>query len=198
VEGAGVNVLVVCEFSGEVRRAFEQRGHAAWSCDLLPAEDWNMDRHWWGDCRDMSDRFLRRFDLAICHPPCTYLASSGARWWPGRQSEQADALEFVLWLSALPIPRIAIENPIGKLSVAWRKPDQIIQPWMFGHPETKATCLWLKGLPQLEPTEIVSGREARVHREPPGEDRWKRRSRTLPGIARAMAGQWGAQRRRAA
>jgi hypothetical protein len=186
-----VKVLVVCEFSGEVRRAFRQRGHTAWSCDLLPPEDWDVSWHWWGDCRDMPDHFLRRFQLAICHPPCTYLARSGARWWAERKPEQAEAIDFVRWLADLPIKRIAIENPIGVLSTAWRKPDQIIQPWQFGHPETKATCLWLKGLPNLEPTQVVSGREARVHREPPGADRWKRRSRTLPGIAQAMASQWG-------
>lgn len=150
-----------------------------------------MERHWWGNCRDMPERFLRRFDLAICHPPCTYLARSGARWWAQRRDEQRAAVDLVLWLAALPIPRIAIENPIGVLSSVWRKPDQIVQPWWFGHPETKATCLWLHNLPPLLPTDAVSGREQRVHREQPGADRWKRRSRTLPGLARAMAEQWG-------
>lgn len=185
-----MRVLVVCEFSGEVRRAFEALGHDARSCDLLPPEDSNSLDHWIGDVRTVPTRVLRRFHLAICHPPCTYLAVSGARWWAGRQSEQAEAIAFVRWLADLPIPRIAIENPIGALSTAWRKPDQIVQPWMFGHPETKATCLWLKGLPPLEPTQIVEGREARVHREPQSKDRWKRRSRTLPGFAAAMAAQW--------
>jgi hypothetical protein len=186
-----MRVLVVCEFSGIVREAFKARGHDAWSCDLLPSEDRRMNRHWWGDWRDMREDFLRRFQLAICRPPCTYLAISGARWWAGRQKEQQEAIQFVKRLADMPIPRIAIENPIGALSKAWRKPDQIIQPWQFGHPETKATCLWLKGLPKLEPTNIVAGREPRVHWEPPGPERWKRRSRTMQGIAEAMAEQWG-------
>jgi len=131
------------------------------------------------------------WDLMIAHPPCTYLASSGARWWAGRQQEQAEAIEFVRLLMAAPIECIAIENPIGKLSKAIRKPDQIIQPWQFGHGETKATCLWLKNLIPLKPTDIVDGRADRIHRVPPGPDRWKERSRTYPGIAAAMADQWG-------
>lgn len=190
-----MRVLVVCEFSGVVRRAFAQQGHEAWSCDLLPADDagdYNHPYHWWGPVEDMPQHFIRRFDLAICHPPCTYLARSGARWWSQRQPEQKSAIEFVMRLAALQVPRVAIENPVGVLSRVWRKPDQIIQPWMFGHPETKATCLWLKGLPLLEPTNVVEGREPRCHWEPPGEDRWKRRSKTLEGVAEAMAKQWGA------
>jgi hypothetical protein len=127
----------------------------------------------------------------IAHPPCTYLAVSGARWWSTRQVEQAEALDFVRLLLDARIARIALENPIGKIATAIRPSDQIIQPWQFGHGETKATCLWLKNLPLLQPTCVVEGREARVHRESPGPDRWKRRARTLPGIAKAMAEQWG-------
>jgi site-specific DNA-cytosine methylase len=132
-----------------------------------------------------------RWDLMIAHPPCTHLAVSGARWFKDRQVEQAAALEFVRTLLDAPIPRIALENPVSIISSHIRKPDQIIQPWQFGHPESKATCLWLKGLPPLAPTNIVAGRAPRVHHEPPGPDRWKNRSRTYPGIAEAMADQWG-------
>jgi hypothetical protein len=127
----------------------------------------------------------------IAHPPCTHLAVSGARWWKDKQAEQAEALMFVQALMDAPIPRIAIENPISKISTAIRKPDQIVQPWQFGHGETKATCLWLKGLPKLVPTQVVDGREARIHKMSPGPDRWKERSRTYQGIADAMASQWG-------
>ena len=137
------------------------------------------------------DVLKRGWDLAIFHPPCTRLCSSGARWWKGKEYEQEDAVNFVLALMSAPIQKIALENPIGVLSTVYRKPDQIVQPWMFGHPETKATCLWLKNLPKLVPTNIVEGRDNRVHREPPGPDRWKNRSRTLPGLAKAMADQWG-------
>lgn len=182
-----MRVLVGCEFSGVVRRAFRERGHDAWSCDLLPAED-GSPHHLQCDVRDvLSDRWT----LAIFHPPCTHLAVSGARWFKDKVREQAEALEFVRTLLAAPIERIALENPIGVISSRIRKPDQIIQPWMFGHGEVKATCLWLKGLLPLRPTNVVDGRHARVHREPPGPDRWKRRSRTLIGIAEAMAERWG-------
>jgi hypothetical protein len=187
--GPGVmRVLVACEFSGVVRRAFRARGHDAWSCDLLPAED-GSEFHHQGDALDVA--FQVEWDIMIAHPPCTHLAVSGARWFKTKQTEQRDALLFVAGLLAAPIPRIALENPISVISSRIRKPDQIIQPWQFGHGETKATCLWLKGLPPLCPTNIVEGREARVHRMPPGPDRWKERSRTFPGIAEAMAGQWG-------
>ena len=200
-----MRVLIACEFSGVVRDAFEARGHYVVSCDLLPAEDAPADypdgshRHVQGDVlrvMDSPDPFWKEgerapWDLMIAFPPCTHLASSGARWWPSKALEQAAAVEFVKTLMAAPIARIAIENPIGKLSTAIRKPDQIIQPWLFGHGETKATCFWLKGLPKLIPTNVVEGREARVHRASPGPDRWKDRSRTLPGIAEAMADQWG-------
>jgi site-specific DNA-cytosine methylase len=131
------------------------------------------------------------WDLMIAHPPCTHLAVSGARWFKDKREEQAEALDFVRLLLAAPIPRIALENPVSIISSKIRKPDQIIQPWQFGHGETKATCLWLQGLPPLQPTDIVEGRTARVHRMPPGPDRWKERSRTYGGIAEAMAAQWG-------
>jgi len=141
-----------------------------------------------GDVRDIIGD---GWDLMIAHPPCTHLAVSGSRWFADKQAEQVDALDFVRMLMAAPIPRIAIENPVSVISSRIRKPDQIIQPWMFGHGETKATCLWLKGLPKLTPTNVVEGREAKVHRMPPGPDRWKNRSRTYQGIADAMAQQWG-------
>lgn len=182
-----MRVLVACEFSGVVRDAFRARGHDAWSCDILPC-DKGPDRHIQGDVRGVLGEC---WDLMIAHPPCTHLAVSGARWFKEKQAEQAEALEFVRTLMAAPIPRIAIENPISIISSRIRKPDQIIQPWMFGHGETKATCLWLKGLPPLMPTNIVEGREARIHKMPPGPDRWKERSRTFTGIAEAMADQWG-------
>jgi hypothetical protein len=181
-----MRVLVACEFSGIVRDAFIAAGHDAVSCDLLPSE--RPGSHIVGDVRY---HLYEGWDLMVAHPPCTFLAVSGARWFASRQPEQRDALSFVAALAAADIPRIAIENPVSILSSAWRKPDQIIQPWQFGHGETKATCLWLKGLPKLEPTNIVDGRTPRVHHASPGPDRWKERSRTLPGIAAAMAAQWG-------
>lgn len=182
-----MRVLVACEFSGIVRQAFFNRGHEAVSCDLLPAED-GSSLHIQGDVQDILDR---GWDLMIAHPPCTHLAVSGARWFKEKQQEQAEALEFVRLLLNAPIHRIALENPISIISSRIRKPDQIIQPWQFGHGETKATCLWLKNLPKLVPTNIVDGREARVHKTPPGPNRWKERSRTFTGIAEAMAEQWG-------
>ena len=172
-----------------MREAFRKRGHEAWSCDLLPAED-NSEWHLQGDVFQYLSRGYR-WDLMIAHPPCTHLASSGARWFKDKRAEQSKAVMFVKWLDAQSVGRIAIENPIGVLSTQFRKPDQIIQPWMFGHGETKATCLWLKGLPKLSPTNIVEGRTPRVHHASPGPGRWKERSRTLPGIAEAMAEQWG-------
>lgn len=183
-----MRVLIACEFSGIVRNAFIARGHDAVSCDLLPTE--KPGPHIQGDVLEVLNR---GWDLMIAHPPCTYLARSGARWWPNKLTEQAEAIEFVRQLLNAPIPLIAIENPIGILSTRIRKPDQIIQPWMFGHGETKATCLWLKGLPLLTPTNIVAGRATRIHYEQPGPNRWKNRSRTLPGIAMAMALQWSTQ-----
>ena len=183
-----MRVLVACEYSGRVREAFRAAGHDAWSCDLLPSED-DSPHHIQGDCLLVIAR--ERWDLMVCHPPCTHLAVSGARWFKDKATEQQEAIAFFLALARAPIPRIAIENPVCIMSSAWRKPDQTIQPWMFGHGETKATCLWLKGLPHLVPTNIVPGREPVVHRMPPGPDRWKNRSRTYQGIADAMAEQWG-------
>lgn len=182
-----MKVLVACEYSGRVRDAFIQAGHEAMSCDLLPTEQHGP--HYQGDVRDVIGD---GWDLMIAHPPCTHLAVSGSRWFADKQAEQAEALDFVRMLMAAPILRIAIENPVSVISSRIRKPDQIIQPWMFGHGETKATCLWLKGLPKLTPTNVVEGREAKVHRMPPGPDRWKNRSRTYPGVAIAMAQQWSA------
>ena len=181
-----LRVLIACEFSGVVRDAFRTLGHDAISCDLLPTE--TPGPHIQDDVRNLD---LSGYDVLIAHPPCTYLANSGARWWPDRLHEQCEALEFVRWLLDAPVPKIAVENPPGKIGSAIRKADQYVQPWWFGHGETKTTGLWLKGLPPLVPTWVVKGREPRVHWEPPGEDRWKRRSRTLPGIAGAMAAQWG-------
>jgi len=179
-------VLVACEFSGVVRDALRARGIDATSCDLLPSDA--PGPHIVGDVLDHLDD---GWGMMIGFPPCTHLAVSGARWWQDKRQEQADAIEFVhrLWYS--PIPRVALENPVGILSSAWRRPDQIIQPWMFGHGETKATCLWLRGLPPLVATVFDPGREPRVHHEPPGPDRWRRRSLTLAGVAEAMADQWG-------
>ena len=183
-----MNVLVACEFSGTVRDAFTARGHYALSCDLLPSE--TPGEHYQGNVRDILGD---NWDLMIAHPPCTHLAVSGARWFKDKQKEQKEALEFVIELMEAPIPKICIENPISIISTRIRKPDQVIQPWQFGHGEVKATCLWLKNLPKLTPTHIVEGREARVHKMPPGPDRWKERSRTYQGIGNAMAAQWGCE-----
>lgn len=187
-----MRVLIACEFSGVARDAFTARGHDAWSCDLLPSE--RPGQHIRCDVisilKGCGEPFFT-WDLMIVHPPCTHLAVSGARWFKGKLKEQAEALDFVRQLLAAPIERIALENPISIISTRIRKPDQIIQPWQFGHGEIKATCLWLKNLPRLQRTRVVDGRAARVHRCPPSPDRWKERSRTLPGIAAAMAEQWG-------
>ncbi len=179
-------VLVACEFSGIVREAFRRHGYDAWSCDLLPTEI--AGPHIIGDVSRVA--YDGTWDLMIAHPPCTHLAVSGARWFKDKREEQLDALAFVRLLMDAPIKRICIENPISVISSKIRKPDQIIQPWQFGHGEVKATCLWLKNLPKLAPTSIVDGRVARVHSEPPSPERWKNRSRTLCGIAEAMALQW--------
>lgn len=183
-----MKVLVACEFSGAVRRQFRLRGHQAWSCDLLPSED-GSKFHIQGDVL----KFLRDgWDLLIAHPPCTHLAVSGARWFKDKQKEQQEAIQFFMEIACTPVEKIAVENPVSIMSSRWRKPDQIIQPWQFGHGETKATCLWLKNLPKLTPTNVVDGREEKVHRMPPGPNRWRERSRTYEGIAVAMAEQWGA------
>lgn len=180
-----MKVAVLCEFSGVVRDAFLKLGHEAISCDLLPSD--SQGPHIQGD---LTQHDWSSYDLVIAHPPCTHLAVSGARWFKDKQKEQDEALDFVRFIMDLPVKRICIENPISVISSKIRKPDQIIQPWMFGHGETKATCLWLKNLPNLVPTNIVEGRYAMVHKCPPGPDRWKIRSRTYQGIAEAMAQQW--------
>jgi site-specific DNA-cytosine methylase len=181
-----MKVLIACEYSGIVRDAFLSLGHDAMSCDLLPTEQ--PGPHYEGDVRKILNA---KWDLMIAHPPCTHLAVSGARWFKDKKSEQIEALNFVQELLNAPIPLIALENPISIISSHIRKPNQIIQPWQFGHGETKATCLWLKNLPNLQPSNIVDGREARIHKMPPSPDRWKNRSRTYAGIAQAMANQWG-------
>lgn len=184
---AHLRVLVGCEFSGVVTEAFLKRGHDVMSCDLLPSE--KSAPHYQGDVRDILND---DWDLAVFHPPCTHLAVSGARWFKKKLPEQKEALEFVRTLLNAPIPRIALENPVSIISSRIRRPDQIIQPWQFGHPETKATCLWLKNLPLLQPTKILPPPyNHSVWYASPGPDRWKERSRTLPGIAEAYAEQWG-------
>ena len=181
-----MRVLVACEYSGVVRDAFLAAGHDAMSCDLLPSEA--TGPHYQGDVRDVLED---GWDVMVAHPPCTHLAVSGARWFKGKKQAQQDALAFVQQLLDAPIPRVALENPVSIISSRIRRPDQIIQPWQFGHGEVKATCLWLRGLPKLQPTQIVEGREPRVWKMSPGPERWKARSRTYAGIAHAMAAQWG-------
>lgn len=187
-----MNVLIACEFSGRVRDAFARLGHNAWSVDLIDSE--TPGQHFKGDIYDHIPDYQNNWDLLIAFPPCTRLCVSGARWFKGREKEQQQAIKFVedLWNSG--IKKICIENPIGVLSTKSElgSPTQIIQPWQFGNAEKKATCLWLKGLPPLEPTNVITtGVSTSVHREPPGPDRWKNRSRTFQGIANAMAQQWG-------
>ncbi len=184
-----MRVLVACEYSATVRDAFRARGFDAWSCDLLPTEG-DAQWHIQGDAMPLLGD---GWDLLIAHPPCTDLAVSGARHFAEKIADgrQQRALDFVQALLDAPIPCIALENPVSVISSKIRKPDQIIQPWQFGHGETKATCLWLKNLPRLKPTDCVEGREARIHKMPPGPNRWKERSRTFQGIADAMADQWG-------
>ncbi len=183
-----MKVLIGCEFSGAVRDAFRELDHDAYSCDIIPDEK-NSKYHIRGDILDV---ISKDWDLGIFFPPCTHLCVSGARWFAEKQQEQKEALDFVRTLMNCDIPRIAVENPIGIISSRIRKPDQIIQPWEFGHGETKATCLWLKNLPKLKPTNIVKGRESRIHHMAPGPNRSKERSRTYMGIAKAMAEQWTA------
>lgn len=191
-----MKILIACEYSGVVRRAFALRGHDVWSCDLLPADD-NSDRHIQGDVRPL---LYDKWDMMIAHPPCTHLAVSGARWFKDKQQEQEEALDFVSQLMGCGIPRIAIENPVSIISSRIRKPDQIVQPWMFGDEYTKTTCLWLKNLPLLKPTKIVDKGARHVTKSgkslpewynlPPSADRGKIRSKTFPGFADAMAEQW--------
>ncbi len=191
-----MKVLVACEFSGVVRDAFIRRGHEAWSCDLLPGEGYFEEYHM--QC-DVLPRLGEGWDLMIAHPPCTHLAVSGARWFKGKEKEQQEALEFVRQLLDAPIPRIALENPVSIISSRIRKPDQIIQPYEYGHPEAKKTCLWLKGLPPLIPTKVLPLPECGYwdNQTPSGQNklgpsptRGKDRSKTYSGIAEAMAEQW--------
>jgi hypothetical protein len=196
-----MRILIACEFSGIVREAFKAKGHDAWSCDLLPTEI--PGQHCQQDIRSAFRMDSESFELLIAHPPCTYLTVSANKWMKEqpkrksgalvgkeRQLARESAIDFFMWFTKLNIPKIAIENPIGIMSTVYRKPDQIIQPWQFGHGETKATCLWLKGLPPLKPTSIVEGRKQRLHELPPSPDRAKERSKTYQGIADAMANQW--------
>jgi hypothetical protein len=184
-----MKILIACEYSGIVRDAFIRLGHDAMSCDLLPTDA--PGPHYQGDVTDIIND---GWDMMIAHPPCTYLCSSGLHWnkrRPERAAQTEEALQFVRFLLNANIPKIALENPIGCISTRIRKPDQTVQPWQYGHGEVKATCLWLKGLPKLTATEIVEGREPRMWKLPPSEDRWKIRSATYRGIAEAMAEQWG-------
>lgn len=185
-----MKVLVACEYSGRVRDAFRKIGHEAMSCDLLPSDA--PGPHYHGDLRDVIDY---PWDMMIAHPPCTHLSVSGARHFEKKKMDgrQQAGVSFFMCLIRMSdhIKHVAIENPVSIISSLYRKPDQIIQPWQFGHGETKATCLWLKNLPLLTPTNIVGGRESRIHRMPPSDDRWKVRSETYLGIADAMAHQWG-------
>ena len=191
-----MKVLIACEYSGVVRDAFIAQGHDAISCDLLPTDA--PGPHYQGDVRDIIED---GFDLMVAHPPCTHLAVSGARWFKDKQAEQVEALDFVRLLLSAPVDKIALENPISIISSRIRKPNQIIQPWQFGHPESKSTCLWLKNLPKLTSTCVLplpaSGRWSNQtpsgqNKLGPSPDRWKERSKTYQGIAEAMAQQWGA------
>ena len=185
-----MRILIACEFSGKVRDAFIKKGHDAWSCDFESGEGVNLRKHMKGDVLNILNS---GWDMMIAFPPCTHLAVSGARWFLDKRKDgrQQAAINFFGKLANAPIEKICIENPIGIMSTIWRKPDEIIQPWMFGHGETKATCLWLKNLPILKATNIVDGREARIHKMPPSKDRGRLRSITYQGIADAMAEQWG-------
>ncbi len=187
-----MRVLVACEFSGVVREAFSKKGHNAWSCDLLSTDI--KGNHIQGD---VLNHLNDGWDMMIAHPPCTYLSVSGARWFKDRQKEQQQAIEFFMLLANANIEKIAIENPIGIMSTRWRKPDQIIQPWMFGHDASKKTCFWLENLPLLVSTQIIE-KKRYANQTPSGQnklgpspDRWKLRSITYQGIADAMANQWG-------
>ena len=201
-----MKVLIACEESQEVCKAFRANGHEAYSCDLQECSGGHPEWHIVGDCLPLLNgdcdfitqggvwaQISGKWDLLIAHPPCTDLAVSGARWFPEKQRDfrQQKACVFFMICMLSNAERVAVENPVGIMSTCYRKPDQIIQPWMFGHGETKSTCLWLRNLPALKPTEIVEGREQRIWKLPPSADRAKLRSRTFSGIARAMAEQWG-------
>lgn len=183
-----LRVLVACEYSGIVREAFKSKGHYALSCDLEPTDI--PGEHYQGDVFDVIDD---NWDMMLAFPPCTHICVSGARWFPQKIADgrQQEGIDFFMKLVNADIPKIAIENPIGIMSNKYRKPDQIIQPWQFGQGETKATCLWLKNLPLLTPTNIVDGRESTIHKMPPSKERGKLRSKTFEGIARSIADQWG-------
>ena len=193
-----MKVLIACEYSGRVRDEFLKLGHEAMSCDLLPTDA--AGPHYQGDVRDVLDY---PWDMMIAHPPCTDLAVSGAAWFAKKRmaGQQQASASFFMMLAKADIPQIVIENPVCVMSSLWRKPDQTIQPWMFGHMEQKATCLWLKNTPPLAPTNIVKdemmllprNQRERLHYLPPSADRWKLRSETYLGIAQAMASQWGKQ-----
>lgn len=182
-------ILAACERSGIVRSAFRARGHNAWSCDIVPADDGDYHHI----CADVLTVLNDAWDMVIAFPPCTHLASSWARWFKAKQSDgrQESAVKFFMEFVNCRCKRVAIENPVGIMSTRYRKPDQIIQPWQYGHGETKATCWWLRGLPLLTPTNIVSGREQRIWKMAPSDDRATKRSQTYTGIAAAMAAQWG-------
>ena len=185
-----MRILVACEESQAVCKAFRDKGHEAYSCDIEPCSggfpEWHLQQ-------DVVPLLSQKWDMIIAFPPCTDLAVSGARHFKEKQKDgrQQKSIDFFMLFAEVDCPRVAIENPIGIMSTRWKKPTQIIQPWMFGHGETKATCLWLKGLPPLQPTEIVEGREQRVWRMSPSKERAKLRSKTYPGVAQAMAEQWG-------
>lgn len=190
-------MLVACESSGTVRDAFTELGHDAASCDLLPSE--TPGKHYQGNVLDILGE---GWDLMIAHPPCTHLAVSGARWFPAKREDgrQQAGIDFFMAMVNAPIPKIAVENPVSIMSSVYRRPDQVIQPWWFGDPAFKATCFWMKGLPKLVPTnKLVPPQKgspehkswSAIHRAPPGKDRWRIRSKTFPGIARALAEQWG-------
>jgi len=214
-------ILIACEESQTTTKAFRKLGHEAYSCDIQSCSGGHQEWHYNIDVFDVienkggklqngEEKYVDDWDLMIAHPPCTYLSVSGARWYyhpddkhlpteerrphprfPNRAEHREDAVEFFMGLAKAPIKHVAVENPVSIISTRWRKPDQIIQPWQYGHGETKATCLWLQNLPKLQPTNIVEGREQRIWKMPPGENRWKERSRTFEGIAQAMAEQWG-------
>ena len=183
-----MKVLVACEFSGTIREAFSKMGHDATSCDFVDSEI--PGSHYRGDVRDL---FGNNWDLMIANPPCNHLAISGAKWFQEKKEKQKAALDFVRELMYCGIPRIAIENPISIISTRIRKPSQIVHPWMFGHGVAKSTCLWLKNLPKLVPTNVVEGRAQSILMAPDVKDKWKFRSRTFSGVAEAMAGQWGTE-----
>tara|TARA_R110000772_G_scaffold57381_5_gene129998 strand:+ start:851 stop:1408 length:558 start_codon:yes stop_codon:yes gene_type:complete len=183
-----MKILIACETSGVVREAFRKNGHDAYSCDILPSDD-ASDKHYQVDIRE---QLYKPWDMIVAFPPCTDLAVSGARWFKEKQKDgrQEKSIDFFRLFTTLECKKVAIENPIGIMSTLYQKPDQIIQPWQFGHGETKATCIWLKGLPKLIATEVVTGREQRIWKLPPSKDRWKERSKTYQGIGDAMGSQW--------